>query len=153
MSRNVLACVLVAALSVSAPAWAQSHGHGSGHLSELKLDAGAKWRTDAPLRKGMDAIRHDVAAALPDIHHGRQSADGFRGLAGKIHQSVEYMMTNCKLPPETDAQLHVVLERVLAGAEAMKDGPDRTAGAVTVVEALSAYGKHFEHPGWKPLEH
>lgn len=158
MSRTVRlsACVLAAVLSLSAPSWAaegHSHGAAAGHLSELTLNAGAKWQTDAPLRQGMDAIRHEMAAALPDIHHGRQSPEAFRGLAEKVHHQVEFMLTNCKLPPETDAQLHLVLERVLAGAEAMKDGPDRTAGAVTVVGALSAYGAHFEHPGWKALEH
>ena len=30
---------------------------------------------------------------------------------------------------------------------------ERQAGAVTVVKALDAYGKHFDDAGWKPLAH
>jgi hypothetical protein len=37
--------------------------------------------------------------------------------------------------------------------EAMKAGSHREEGAVKVVEALNAYGKHFNHPGWKPIKH
>ncbi len=34
----------------------------------------------------------------------------------------------------------------------MEAGSEPRAGAVLVVEALNAYGEHFEHPGWQPLD-
>jgi hypothetical protein len=61
---------------------------------------------------------------------------------------------NCKLEPEADAQLHIVIAELLAGAEAMQGkepGVARRAGAKRVVKALNAYGEHFEHAGWKRL--
>ena len=63
-------------------------------------------------------------------------------------------MQNCKLEPEADAQLHIVIAELLAGAEAMqrKDGGvEPRAGAERVAKALNAYGEHFEHAGWKRI--
>ncbi len=149
------AIVLGSGLALAAPAWAtEDHSH-SGHagLSELTLNHGAKWETDAPLRKGMDGMRHDVGAALPQIHDGKLPAPGYSELAEKVHGHLEYMFSNCKLPEAADAQLHLVLAEVMGGVDAMKAGPDRTAGAVKIVQALDAYGRHFDHPGWTGLKH
>lgn len=158
MSLHIrLAIGLVAAGLTFAPAaWAaQEHSHegGAGSLSELTLNNGAKWQTDAPLRKGMEGIRHDLAAALPRIHDGKLPAEGYGQLAEKVHGHVEYMVGNCKLPPEADAQLHLVLAQMMDGADAMKSGPDRTTGAVKIVQALDAYGRHFDHPAWSSPAH
>jgi hypothetical protein len=64
------------------------------------------------------------------------------------------IVQNCKLEPEADAQLHIVIAELMAGAEAMEGkvkGETRRAGAERVAKALNAYGEHFEHPGWKRL--
>ena len=61
-------------------------------------------------------------------------------------------MKECKLPPEADAQLHLVIADVIAGADAMKGAKDAKsgrAGLVKVDGALKSYAKHFDHPGWK----
>lgn len=156
ITRLHLAAVAVAAgLSFAAPAWsAEDHSH-SGHagLSELTLNHGAKWQTDAPLRQGMESILHDFAKALPQIHDGKMSEHGYAELAEKVHHQLEYMFANCKLPAEADAQLHIVLAQVMDGTETMKAGPERMSGAVRIVQALDAYGRHFDHSGWTPLKH
>ncbi|HJV52529.1 MAG TPA: hypothetical protein VJ652_13775, partial [Noviherbaspirillum sp.] len=42
----------------------EHHEHGMAP-QKIELNAGKKWPTDEPLRKGMDTIRNQVAAALP----------------------------------------------------------------------------------------
>jgi hypothetical protein len=158
MSRitRLAACVLVAGLAVGGVALAaDQHNHEpvAGALAALTLDHGAKWQTDAPLRKGMSGIRDDLVAALPAIHGGKLAAEGYTQLAGKVHEHIDYMVGNCKLAPEVDAQLHLVLGEVMAGADTMKSGPERMTGAVKIVQALDAYGRHFAHPGWSSPAH
>src|SRR3546814_8114885 len=88
---------------------ASGHAHDQAAKSELTLNKGAKWQTDAALRQGMAALRGDLAAALPDIHHGRFTAAQYDALATRVEGHVEYLVTNCKPTPEADEQLHVVL--------------------------------------------
>ena len=74
-------------------------------------------------------------------------------LAKKIETQVAYMIQYCKLPADADAQLHLVIADLTAGADAMKgkDAAARKAGAEKIVAALDAYGKHFDHPGWRAV--
>jgi hypothetical protein len=61
---------------------------------------------------------------------------------------------SCRLEPAADAQLHVVLIQLLAGAEAMEGkvpGENRRDGAERIGKALDAYGTHFDHEGWSDL--
>lgn len=127
-------------------------GHGAA-VQELKLNNGTKWQTDAPLQKGMEEIRAQMTASLDRIHHGTFALAEFEALGSGLERQIEYITENCRLPEEADAQLHLVLADVIEGIEVMKGKPDRAAGAVLVVNALAAYGRHFEHPGWQPLAH
>lgn len=137
---------------ISAAIAADDHHH-HGSIAELQLNQGQKWQTDAPLRKGMDAIRTDLAARLSEIHDNTLTPAQYNALAASLNGHVEYMVKNCQLPPDADAQLHLVLAEVLQGAHTMHSGHDRQEGAVRVVRALDAYGEHFAHPGWAPLAH
>ena len=59
------------------------------------------------------------------------------------------------LPPEADAQLHIIVADLGAGAEAAqgKHGEGkRAAGVVQVAQASNAYGKYFSHSGWKAVK-
>ena len=60
-------------------------------------------------------------------------------------EQVDFVVANCKLPEEADAQLHVVLAEILEGVDTMRAGADRLGGARRVVRALEAYGRHFDH--------
>lgn len=131
---------------------ADAHQH-HGSLEQLQLNHGQKWQSDAPLRLGMDNIRADMAAKLDQIHANRLPQSEYRDLSERLTRHVEYMVVNCQLPRDADAQLHLVLAEILGGIEQMKAGTDAQAGAVKVVGALDAYGSHFEHPGWQPLAH
>lgn len=152
LTRTLLAAGLMFGLAGGAMA-AEGHSHGGGHAAALKLNDGKKWQTDEPARKGMTDIRNALAGSLDAIHHGKMTPDGYKALAGKLEGSIHYMVENCKLAPEVDEQLHIVLEQVFEGVDAMKGGQHAMDGAVKVVMALDAYGKHFDHPGWKPIAH
>ena len=135
------AAVLLAvpALAADGPFW---HAHAAQEAS-LVLDQGRKWQTDAPLREGMAKIR---AALEKGAEHG--------ALAGAVKGEVGLIVQNCRLEPAADAQLHLVLIQVMAGAEAMEgkvEGESRHAGGQRIARALNAYGKHFYHPGWRDL--
>ena len=81
-------------------------------------------------------------------------AKRYEALATKVTAEVAGIVQNCKLEPAADAQLHIVIADLMAGAEAMEGkvkGQTRRAGAEKVANALNAYGEHFDHAGWKRL--
>ena len=137
--------LLVAAVGT---AQEHSHEHAAPGLAQLTLDHGKPWATDAPLREAMERIRSGTrpAGAVRDLTPAQSAA-----LAGRVRAEVNYMIANCKLPPEADANLHLVIAELLRGAQQMEstaDTAERERGVATVREALKAYGTHFRHPGW-----
>jgi len=143
---------LAAPLAAVQPAAAQ-HQHEAG-AHPLQLDNGKKWTTDVPLRQGMDAIRDAVAADHQAIHTNKETAAQYKALAGKVDGQIAYMVKNCKLAPEADAQLHLILADIIAGSALMKgtDQAKRREGAVKVVGALETYPQYFDHPAWRALD-
>lgn len=129
------------------------HAHGKNEAT-LTLDHGKKWASDAPLRQGMDNLRTAFAEQLHAIHKNELSADGYKLLGEKTAQEINNIITQCKLKPEADAVLHVIIADMLVGADILQgrtnDKP--RAGAHKVVMALQSYGQYFDHPGWKNLE-
>ncbi len=154
-STNPLATVLLASAlafgTVGAALAAADHSHDAGAMT-LTLDHDKKWPTDESLRKGMAGIRAAMAAVLEPIHKNALPAARYGELAAAIEGQVERIVKDCKLPDAADAQLHIVLAWIHEGVEGMK-GTERLGGAVAVVKALEAYGKHFDDAGWKPLAH
>lgn len=151
--RNGFAAGLLAAgllLGVAGGGLAEArHSHeGQAHSGlELTLDEGRKWPTDEILRSGMSEMRDDMAASLPRIHAGQFSDGDYATLAGRLEGRIDHVVANCALPPEADAQLHLVLAEMLDAVDAMKRGPDAGA-ALRIIQGLDAYGRHFDHPGW-----
>ena len=153
LQQAALAAAMALAFAGPALAAGSVHEHGA-HETKLSLDHGKKWQTDAPLRQGMNAIRGAVAKAAEAIHADKATPPQYEALAAKVNAEVAGIVQNCKLEPEADAQLHIVVAELMAGAEAMQDkesGVTRRAGAERVAKALNAYGEHFEHAGWKRL--
>lgn len=133
-----------------------SHEHHHGSPATLQLDNGKKWQTDAQLRQSMANIRRSVDASLHDIHEGKLSNAGYGKLARSVESEVAAIVRNCKLAPEADAQLHLIVAKLLEGAEQMS-GKVRKAkridGAVKVIEALEQYADYFADPNFKPITH
>ena len=134
------AIAFAAALALSGPVLAaDEHHHHGTEGAKLVLNQGKKWQTDAPLRQGMSNIRAAVASGTKP-----------QALAGRVNAEVAYIVQNCKLPEDADAQLHRVIAELLAGADEMKGGHAHE-GAERVVKALNQYGRFFDHPGWRKL--
>ncbi|MDA8259694.1 MAG: hypothetical protein M0Z99_29325 [Betaproteobacteria bacterium] len=155
------AFLLVAGLSLSAAGLAAPVHKHDAHADNaaptaLQLNAGKKWATDEPLRKSMASIRQSVAASLHHIHENRLTAAGYGGLAQKVEGEVGNIVSNCKLEPKADAQLHLIVADLLAGAEQMAGKvkqAKRQDGAVKVIGALEKYATYFDDPQFKPIAH
>jgi hypothetical protein len=151
-TRNWLILAATLALGV-APVYAADHAHehDAHGAATLKLDNGQKWKTDAPLRQGMANIKAAVQPHLHAIHENTLKAANYQTLAKRTHTQVAFMVESCKLAPDADAQLHLIIAELGAAAEAMagKDkAQSRQKGALQLVHALETYGEFFDHPGW-----
>ena len=148
----VLLASLALALSANSHA-ADAHqhdGHSSASPQPLQLNAGQKWATDAPLRQAMNDINQAMVKALPLIHKNQFGDEAYQALAATVSQKVAYTVEHCKLEPQADAMLHLVIADLMAGAEKMegKTADSRHDGAVRVLQALRAYGQYFQYPDW-----
>ena len=150
---------LMLALALSSPlavlAATDAHDHGKSAPHKLELNAGKKWGTDDALRKAMSGIQTSVAQTLPAAHAGKASAADYDAFGKDVTAQVTYMVENCKLDPQADAQLHIIVADLMNGVEAAqgKHGEKkRASGVVKVAQAANAYGKHFDHAGWKAIQ-
>lgn len=142
--------------SLAGPAFAQAaaHSHDAAASHKLSLNQGHKWASDEPLRKGMDRIRAVVAPRLKEAHAGKLTTQQYRELATQVETEVAGIVATCKLEPKADAMLHLVIADLGEGTDEMagknaKRSPAQ--GLVKVALAVNQYGKHFEHPGFKPI--
>lgn len=158
-SLSLPAFMLAFSLATTPVLAAGTADHGHDHApapAALSLNAGKKWPTDAPLRKAMDGIRTAMDASLHPIHAGKFTAAKYGALAKTIRGEVGNMVSNCKLEPRADAQLHLIVAQLNEGAEVMAGEVKRTRpidGAVKVLGALENYGNYFDDPSWKPIKH
>lgn len=156
MKKVLIICTALAFLSPAVLMAEEKHDHATSATTEVKLNKGKKWETDAPLRNGMTGIKDAMASQLGEIHSGKLTKSQYAELAAKITGHTDSIFKNCKLSPEADAQLHIILVQILEGTKDMKDSDlasSREYGAVKVVKALELYPKYFKHSGWKPLKH
>lgn len=137
----------------TAHAEAEDHAHHGHGAAKLSLNHDKKWSTDEPLRHGMETLRVAFAGHLHAIHKGALSAAEFKMLGEKTEAEVANMVAQCKLDPEADAMLHLVIADMVEGADLMvgKTKGKPAAGAHKVVTALNNYGRYFDHPKWKNL--
>lgn len=130
------------------------HDHGDAPF-ELQLDNGQKWAIDPPLRKAMDDINNAMGTSLEAIHQDRLAAGEYAALATRVNDGIAYMVANCELPPDADAQLHMVIAQLMSGSEKMAGDSDVAArdGAVQILGALDAYARYFDHADFVPAAH
>lgn len=153
--RNPRWLIVAATLALSGgTVLAADHAHeheGRGAIRPT-LDHGRKWASDASLRQGMESIKAALQPQLDAIHNDTLKAAQYQTLAQQTNEQISFMVANCKLPPQADAQLHLVLADILAAADTMagKDKePSRREGALRLQRALETYGEFFDHPGWE----
>jgi hypothetical protein len=120
-------------------------------VSRLALHDGKRWATDESLRIGMQRIRDAVAPALARQDQARLHPEQAKALADAMQENVTFLIQNCKLAPEADAVLHVLITELLEGAALLSANPPSGEGVAKLAHALREYPKYFEHPGWSPL--
>ena len=106
------------------------------------------WPSDAPLREGMRRM-HQAVAALEHARHGHLDSAQTTAAAHKVQDAANYMIVNCKLPPEPDAALHGVLATLMTGAAALETNPADTSRVASMREALALYPRMFEDATWQ----
>ncbi len=114
--KTLATLALVGAFALSAAAFSpailaadeHAHGHGAAPM-KLQLDHGKKWKTDEALRRGMSSIQETVHGAAAPLHKGTAKPEAYAELGNRVEADVGRIVKECKLPPEADAQLHVVL--------------------------------------------
>ena len=154
LTTAVAAAAMAAALNLPALAQTAAHDHSAATPHKLALNQGRKWATDEPLRAGMGRIRGLVEPQLGAAHAGKLTPAQYRELATRVEAEVGGVVANCKLEPEADAMLHLVIADLAQGADTMagKNVKVRPAlGLVKVAQAVNQYGSHFDHPGFKPI--
>jgi hypothetical protein len=124
-----------------------AHMHESDATAPV-LAEGERWATDEPLRASMLKIRAGVEATMPAYQSGTLDANQAQSLGAMVEQNVTYMIQNCKLEPEPDAALHVLIGRMLTASAAMKKDPASPAGWPELRAVLHDYAAAFDHPGW-----
>lgn len=153
----IAALVALPLATTTAPVFAAdaAHSHDSASHATMELKQGKKWETDAPLRQGMNAIHGYVSTSLADAGQGKMTPNNYDGLSRNVMTQVTYIVQNCKLEPEADAQLHILLANIVQSVEAAEGkvaGQERAEGLTKMAQALNSYGQYFDHPGWKDLD-
>jgi len=155
--RNLLISALVLALTgVGVVALVHfrdpaEHGHGQRGMSELVLNDGKRWATDAALRQGLERIRDAVAPIVAATAARPLTKDEATALSGAIKDQLQYLVENCKLEPKADAALHVLLNDFLQGADALAVDLTSKSGLKRIMMALDLYPQYFDHQSWRPV--
>ena len=155
--KSPIALMLAVALSspLAALAATDAHDHGKSAPHKLELNAGKKWGPDDALRQAMSTIHQTVSQTLPTAHSGKAKVADYETFGKDVTAQITYIVENCKLDPKADEQLHIIVADMMSGVEAAegKEGEKkRAAGVVKVAQAANAYGKHFDHAGWKAIK-
>jgi hypothetical protein len=129
----------------------ESHDMHAGDAAAPMPPDGRLWPTDEPLRSAMTRIRAAVEQTAPAYERKELRAADAEKLAVTVEESVAYMVANCKLSPEADAALHVLIGRMMSAAAALRSDPASDAGVPQLLAVLHDYQAAFEHPGWPPL--
>ncbi|MEO8598609.1 MAG: hypothetical protein ABI656_02135 [bacterium] len=134
---------------------AAKHEHSASVQTQLELNDGKKWTTDAPLRQAMSNIRSTVATALPAAHGGKLTPAQYDAFGNDVTAQITYIVQNCKLDPEVDAQAHIIVGDIMKGidiATGKQPEQERALGVVRIAQSLNSYGKYFDHANWKTIK-
>lgn len=139
--------------SVETPEAAHAHANGHDQAAAPVLAVGQRWATNASLRAAMNRIRESVAMRLPAYHQDDLQAAEADALAAEVKRDIQSMIANCRLAPEPDAALHVLIGRMMGALDALHANPASTHGMPQLVSVVNDYQSMFEHAGYLPLRH
>jgi hypothetical protein len=157
-TRFLISALVALPLSTMAgPVFAAGTGQDHGHAvhGTMELKQGQKWETDAPLRQGMSALHEIVSTSLTGAHANTLTPNDYQKISKDVMTQFTYVVENCKLEPEADAQLHILLGNIVQGVEVIEgnvSGEEPEAGLKKLAQALNEYGSHFNHPNWAAID-
>ena len=155
MKMNITKFVVAFTVFLNVPIVVQAveHTHEHDGQSELKLNHNKKWQIDNSLHIGMNGIKKEIMMNLDAIHYDKFSQKQYITIARKIDSQLSYLFKNCKLPPQADAQLHILLANIMQGSELMKSSEAPKQGAIKIIQSLNDYPQYFNDPAWQGLKH
>ncbi|MHB8913282.1 MAG: DnrO protein [Lysobacter sp.] len=144
---TVVPLLLLAAMTAPLARAQNGHDHHAPATAVAQAVPAQRWATDAPLRTGMGRIRTAVDA-LQHYERGHMGPEQAIALATQIEGDVTYLVANCKLQPQADVALHVIIAELVAGAQALKANPANLAAIPPMREVLADYARNFNDPGF-----
>jgi len=138
------------------PALASEHKHDKHHSVQqeiLQLEQGVKWPIDASLHTGMSKIKNAMEVNISPIHTKQFTSVQYQTLANEIKVQLVYLFENCKLPTKADAQLHILLFKIMQGSEQMHKEGNQRGGAIEIIKSLQQYPQYFDDKNWQALTH
>lgn len=160
MNAKLFAATTAALLALAAPAMgseAHSHAHAPAAKATqhegLHLNNGQRWSTDEALRRNMAEIREALAFYRKPIQSRTFMPEDGKALGQTIEFRVAAILTDCKLEPEADANLHLIVAELVQAADTLqgKNGKEPAVGASRALRAVHMYATYFDHPGWSPV--
>ena len=94
-----------------------------------------------------DQMRQAVTA-LEHYQHGHLDQTQATNATRLIDAAVQDMIANCKLAPDADAALHVLIAKFVSGADAVRSGRDVSGSIKSMQDALAQYPTQFDDPTW-----
>jgi hypothetical protein len=106
-----------------------------------------RFETDAALREGMGRI-HEALNALRHYEMGHMPESIAVEKVDEIKSSIDYLFANCKLPPDADAALHIILAPLLGAVQSFEKNPKDMTAVTHMREAVDDYPHRFNDPEW-----
>ena len=144
MPRPILPLAALLALVAASGLPAAAHRHGPPAIAPAA--PAARFAADATLRAAMDRVRNAVEA-FEHARHGHMGPAQVRALSEHLDAQVMHVFAECRLEPQADASLHVVLGVVLEGSRAMRASPGDFAPVAAMERAMADYARLFDDPG------
>lgn len=137
--------VLVLILALNWGAFAEEHSHShEGRNTQMVLNEGKKWQSDQTLKVNMAALEEKFDFVHKLFETKKVKSSDYKMLAKQIGDSTSQIVKNCKLEPKADATLHVVLGKLLAAQENLKNPKKRIVALREIHESLNLYHEYFE---------
>ena len=155
MARLSFATSVVALALAALPAMAAvpHHHDAATQPVPLQFDQGRKWSTDEALRLNMGALRDAFAARREAILQKSLSWEDSKALGVEIEQRVIAILTDCRLGPEADRNLHLIVAELVQASDVLqgKTRQPRERGVTQALRAVHMYAVYFDHPGWQAV--
>lgn len=143
----LFALLLLIGISTSYPLTASEHDeHRRDNHSSMILDQENKWPIDDSLHKGMVEIHALMVASIADIHQSKFTTKKYKSLVDTLQTQINNIFENCTLPSGADAQLHILLSKMIKGVTKINSNNEQLQGAIQVIQGLQDYSSYFNDP-------